>query len=111
MLSVNWVRLIEGSILTTGVVTYYTAPAQGKAAIKILTLSNNTGTQQTVTLYLVPRNASAAQSNEVGPITVPPNSQIFVVQACHVLEKGDSIQASCSANSAVTIMASGYEFS
>jgi hypothetical protein len=110
MLNVNWKNLIDGELLTTSTAIYYTAPGQTKAAVKILTLTNTSGSQVSVNLYRVPRNAQPGAANLLGPFTLGPNSApLFVLAACHVLEPGDSIQASCTANSAVSIMASGYE--
>lgn len=103
--------MVEGTVLTTSAVTQYTAPGLTKAVIKKVTVTNTTGGAQSVTLYLIPSGGSAgdASTNTIAA-TVPANSGVELYLAeNHVLETGDFVQALASANSALTLMASGIE--
>lgn len=104
-------RLIEGSVLTTSAVTYYTAPANTTTQIQKLTFSNTTGTARTVTVYLVPSGGAAGDASTlVKTLTVPANSAADCTWAAgHVLATGDFIQALADAGTAVTIMGSGLQ--
>lgn len=105
-------RLIFGSQLTTSAATYYTAQTNTKCKITAFTLCNTTATNQSVDVFLVPSGGSAAAENQiVDAIAVNANSSIVLSEAIgHVIEPGGSIRASCDADSAVSIVASGIEY-
>ncbi len=107
-------RLIEGSQLTAGAVTYYTAPATPfKVTTRItkLTLTNTTGTAQTATVYLIPNGGAAGAASMITSVKpIGPNQSVDVLEVeGHVLMTGDFIQAFASAVTSITIMASGIE--
>ena len=104
-------RLIEGSQLTTGALTYYTALSKITTRITKLTVTNTTATARTVTIYLVPNLMAAGDSSTITSVkTIGPNQSVDITEAeGHVLMTGDFIQALASAASAITLMASGLE--
>ena len=105
-------RLVEGSQLGTGVATFYTAPANTRTRILLVTVTNTTGTAQTVTLHLVAPGGSASASNMVTSArNVAAGQSVVLYEAAHNLESAGSIQALASAGTALTLMASGVEFS
>ena len=105
-------RLISGSQLTTSVATYYTVPANTKAVIRNLSISNTTATAQTATLYLVPSGGTAGATNQlVTTHTVPAHSEWQCsIASGHVLEAGGTIQGLADAATALTIMGSGIVY-
>lgn len=105
-------RLVSGSQIAASATTYYTAATGTKARIDSLALTNTTGTGRTVTLYLVPSGGTAGVTNCVlsaytvaaGETYVPPG---IIGQW---LESGGTLQAVASAATAVTLVASGVEW-
>ena len=106
-------RMVEGAVLGNAAATYYTSPAGVKTLIKNLTLTNPTGTDQIVTVYLVPAGGGAnAASTLTYQKTVSAGKTVQLTEAInHVLEPGDNIQALASAGASITIMASGAQVS
>jgi hypothetical protein len=104
-------RLIEGAQLTVAAAVYYTAPANGKALLKKLTLTNTSAAAVTVTLYLVVAAGAAAAGNMlVQARSIAAGATYDCTEVVnHILEAGGTIQALASAATAVTIMASGAE--
>lgn len=102
--------IIASQQLTNANATYYTA-TNVRTIIDKLTLCNTTGGAVTVTLDLVDSGGSAgvterllsARSINAGDTYTCPE----VVG--HVLNSGDTIQGLCSANTSITIRASGRE--
>lgn len=105
-------RLIEGAQLTTSVATYYAAPANGKALLKKLTLTNTSAAAVTVTLHLVAAAGVAGVNNmPVDAHSIGAGATYDCTEVVnHILEAGGTIQALASAATAVTIMASGAEY-
>lgn len=104
-------RLIAGSQIAASATTYYTATNK-KARIDAMTLCNTTGGAITVDIHLVPSGGSATASNQIlQDYSVAANSAVVVTQAIgHWLEAGGTIQASASAATSVTLVASGVEY-
>lgn len=104
-------RLIEGAQLTLAAATYYTAPANGKALLKKLTLTNTSAAAVTVTLHLVAAGGAAGVQNMLLKArSIAAGATYDCTEAVnHILEAGGTIQALASAATAVTIMASGCE--
>lgn len=104
-------RLIDGSQLTTGAVTYYTTPINTTTTISAMSVTNTTGTARTVTVHLVPSAGSAGASNAVcSARTVAPGETFNVFGAIgQTVPAGGTIQALADAATALTLVASGYE--
>ncbi len=96
-------QLIAPTVLTTGSVAGYTCPAGCKTIIKHLAVANPTATARTFTLTI---SAGAIQTT----VTVAPLTTLIVYCALnHVMSAGDTIATLASANSALTLFASGIE--
>ena len=96
--------------LTTSAATYYTA-TNLKARIDALALTNTTGGAITATVYLVPSGGSAGVTNCIlSAVSIAANSTLVVPGALgQWIESGGTIQALASANTSITIVASGVE--
>jgi len=97
--------------MTASTATYYTVGANTNTVIDSAIASNGTGTNRTITVYLVPSGGTADATNIVIPSTVvPANSDItlnrLILQALSV---GATLQAKSDAASAVNLRVSGRE--
>lgn len=105
-------RLVDGSQLDTTIATYYTA-TNVRARIDAIVLTNTTAGAETVTLHIVPSGGTADDTNCVlsaksiaaGASYVPPGA------IGQWLEDGGTLQALASAVTAITLVASGVEYS
>lgn len=104
-------QLSAGAQLTTSAATYYTVPANTITTIAAMTLTNTTGTARTVTVYLVPSGGTAGDDNCIlYQRVVPAGKSYNVAEAIgQTIPAGATIQALADANTAITIVASGYE--
>ena len=103
-------RLIAGSQLTTAAATYYTAPANTKAVISACRLTNTTAGAVTATVYLIASGGSASASNTVlSAKSLAAGESYDVPIDGQVLLAGGFIQALASANTSISIVASGTE--
>ena len=104
-------RFISGSQLTTGAVTYYTAPINTVSTISAMSVTNTTGTARTVSVHLVPSGGSAGATNIVCSARVVSPGETFNVFGAigQTLAASGTIQALADAATALTIVASGYE--
>lgn len=102
-------RIIGPSELTTSTSTLYTTPASTTTIVKEILFSNKTGSARTVTLRLVPDGASESNVHDIfSDININANETLSF--ACSiVLNTGDLIKSFASANTAVNIIANGYE--
>jgi len=103
--------LFASAQLTASTATYYTVGANTNTIIDSAIASNSTGTNRTITIYLVPSGGTADNTNiAVVSTVVPANSDIslsrLVLQA---LSAGGTIQAKSDAATAVTLRMSGRE--
>lgn len=105
-------RMVSGSQLTTSAATYYTA-TNVKAQIQALTLTNTSAGAVTVTVYLVPDGGTAGDSNTVlDTKSINAGESYKVIEAIgQWLEAGGTIQALASSATAITLVASGIEYS
>lgn len=97
--------------LTNAVATYYTATDPIKTRIDNLSVCNYSAGAVTFSLYLVPSGGTAGDSNIlVKNRSVAAGASGRVLEAFgQWLEAGGTIQMVASANSAVTVSASGIE--
>ena len=112
--------IISGSLgqLTTSDAVYYTQPGStanansNRTIIQTLTLTNTSASPVDVWVYVIPFGSSPGNAFLLGgsPITVAVGQSLNVVEAERkVLTAGGTIQARASADTAVSIMASGTE--
>lgn len=105
------VQIIAPATLTTGILTYYTAPTETQTLIRRITFCNVTATAATFTVHLVPSGGSADTTNllinaeRLGPTktVAPPELEGMV------LETGDTIQMKAGTGSAITVAGAGTE--
>lgn len=105
------VSLVEGSLLTGVAVNYYSSPGNTVTIIKKVTVTNTTGSAQTVTIFLVPNGGTAQASNTVTSAKSVPAGGVYEAYECegHVLQAGDSLQALASSGASLTLKASGLQ--
>ena len=110
-MTIKYARLIEGSLLTGSIATYYTAPEMTKTVIKKLTFCNNTSDNASLTVHLVKAGDTAGNKNLLIDARQLASDETFDCFAAllHVLEPGDTIQAKSTVANAINIMASGIE--
>jgi hypothetical protein len=103
--------LNAGTQLTTSAATYYTVPATTTAIIQSVVLTNTTGGAVTATVYLVASAGSASASNTVLSVKSLVAGETYIVPgtAGMVLAAGGTLQALASANTSISLMASGTE--
>lgn len=103
--------LAAGSQLTTSAATYYTAPSSTTTIIQSVVLTNTNGSTRTATVHLVASGGSASASNMVLSARSLVAGETYIVPGCAgmVLAAGGTIQALASANTAISLMASGTE--
>lgn len=104
-------RLVNGSQLTTSAATYYTSTGV-KTRIDALVLVNTTGSAATATVHLVPSGDSASASNCILSAKSINAGDFYVVPGAlsQWLEAGGTLQALASANTTISIVASGVQF-
>lgn len=104
-------KLIAGSQLTTAAATYYTAPANTKAIIHSLTITNPTAGALTFTVYLVATGASESNSNIIIPTrTIAAGETYNCPEAVgKVILATGTIRALASAGTSVAIQGDGVE--
>ena len=104
-------RLVNGSQLTTAAVTYYTAPKYTTTTISALSLTNTSGAAVTVTLYLVPYLGTASAANCILSARALAAGETYNAAPAigQSLAPEGFLQALASANTSITIVASGYE--
>lgn len=97
--------------LTTGATTLYTANAV-RAQVHAANLLNTSAAPVTVTLHLVPSGGAAGDANMIlkaKPLNVSESYKSLELIG-QWLNPGDTIQALASANTAVSVMIGGVEY-
>lgn len=104
-------KQLAGGTLTNATATYYTVPASVKTRIDAFSIVNYSATAATFSLWLVPSGGSAGNTNIlIQARSVAPGNSARVPEALgQWLLGGATIQMSASANTAITITASGIE--
>lgn len=98
--------------LTTTAAAVFTAPDDADFDIHMLRAINTTGTDDSVTVHIVPDAGLPATGNMIlNAYVVPANGQvsIFTDNQRAMLEPGQSLQALCGINAAVNIFGFGTE--
>ena len=102
-------KLTEPVVLTTSAQTLYTVPDYCKiTTIKELIVCN-VSTSSTVTLYYVPADGTASNSNAVMKTTAISGNVTSILTLNSDLEAGDSIQALAGHNDKLVVHLSGEE--
>lgn len=104
-------RLWEPTTLGTSLQTLYTSG--GKTILKRVVLNNTNGSAQTVTVHIVPRNATAGTANMIlDAVSINANTPRILSELDNmVMDDGDTLQASASLASVVSAFGSGSKVS
>jgi len=100
------------SQLTTSASTIYTATGL-RAQVLAATVTNTSGGAVSVTIYLVPNGQSAGDANTlVKARSLNAGESYKVIELVgQAMNAGDTIQALASANTAISMMVGGAEYS
>jgi hypothetical protein len=104
-------RLVNGSQLTAVAATYYTATGV-KTRIDNCVLTNTTATAATATIHLVPSGGTATALNCIMSAKSINAGDSYVVPGAigQWLEAGGTLQALAGTAAAISMVASGVEF-
>lgn len=106
-MAVNGIRIIQPVQLGTTLANLYTVPSKTRIQITRATVSNPTGTDRTVTVYLVPSGEAPNNSNIiVSARTVPAGETVTLDEMRHCLSVGDSIHAQSDLGAALSFSVS-----
>jgi hypothetical protein len=111
-MAVSVKKMVPGSQLTAGAVTYYTCPSLTRAKVTHATLTNHHASNAvSATIYLVPSGGSASDDTKViDQLPVGPLETLVLSElAGHVIESGGTIQALASSASIMAFHVSGVE--
>lgn len=100
--------LVEGSELTNSVATYYTVGAGKKGTIKTISVYNDSSSNRTVYIYLVPSAGSANLATKRYELTVYAKTT-FDLDCTLILNAGGTLQVYASANSVCSMHVTGFE--
>lgn len=103
--------LIAGSQLTTSAATYYTAGTGVTAIIKSMTLTNNSGGAVTATVHIVDTGSTESASNMVIDAKNLADGETYLCPEAinQSISPTGTIRALASANTSISIKASGVE--
>lgn len=102
--------LIESKLAEAAQTPQYTA-TNCKTAIDKLTATNISGANAVLTVNLVPPGGAVALSNQLPPATIAPGkSWDFPSAVGHILESGGVISTLAGTAAAISIRATGREF-
>jgi len=104
--------LVQGSLLTTGAVAYFTASDTSDsvgAIIKELWLTNTGAADVAVTIYVVPLGGSAGAANCIMSAVNVPVGMPFPFSCWKTMGAGASIFALAATGSVIALSVSGME--
>lgn len=99
--------------LQTTVTTIYTAGDSAEFHIESLIAANVTGSDDIVTVYMVPDGDTAGTANTVvfeWAVSANSNVTIFNESSRALLQSGATLQALCGTNNAINIFGYGYDY-
>lgn len=105
-MTITAARLYQGQP-TTAEQTLYTVPANNTAIVKEIIVTNNTGSNATITLSIVPSGQTAGPLNRICTGKVVPANDVVVFALSTVMNSGDFISGLQGTNGALTVTISG----
>jgi hypothetical protein len=103
--------LIQGVYATTSSADYLTVGSGEKVRIEKFTVTNESASSATITISLVPTGATPGNEHRVVVAeTIGPSKTRDFSELRHALRGGDKIRAIASANTAMSMFASGTVF-
>ncbi len=103
--------LVVGSQIAATATTYYTAPANTKAVITNMTLTNTTANAITATVHVIDSGATETASNmDISARTLAPGETYKCPEVIgKTISATGTIRALASSATSITLKASGYE--
>jgi hypothetical protein len=101
--------LIQGVYATTSSADYLTVGSGEKVRIEKFTVTNESASSATITISLVPTGATPGNEHRV-VVAIGPSKTRDFSELRHALRGGDKIRAIASANTAMSMFASGTVF-
>ena len=102
--------LLEAKYAENAQTTQYTAPANRRTTVSLMTATNNSGVAASLTVNIVPSGSAAAASNIViSAQSIAAGASYTCPEMKHTLAAGDFISTLASAASAIIIRISGSE--
>jgi hypothetical protein len=101
--------LVQGTLLTAVLATYYTVPGATTTTIRAITFCNTDTVARTVDLYLVASGGSASPQYQIlkGVSILP--GETLIDDSVRAMNTGDFIRALASVTSVVSIRVDGAE--
>jgi hypothetical protein len=101
--------LVQGTLLTNSLATYYTVPGSTTATITGITLCNTDSAARTVTLHLVASGGSADDGNTLLDAISLNAGETIIDDTRRAMNAGDFIRAVASVTNVVSIRVDGAE--
>lgn len=104
-------KLVAGSQLTASAATYYTAPANTKAVITNMTLTNTSANAVTATVHVISTGATETDSNMIVKARVLASGETYNCPEAvgKVLLATGTIRAFAGSTTSISLQADGYE--
>ncbi len=104
-------RLVEGKLVDATNDTLYTSPAATQTQVVKLSLTNTTGTDKTIDIWLVPASTAVADRYKIADtLSIRANKTVNLASAeGQVLDEGGTIVGNASVGSSITAVASGVQ--
>ena len=101
--------LVQGTLLTNSLATYYTVPGSTTATIRAITLCNDHSSVVTVTLHLVASGGSASAQNQILKAVSIEAGFTLIDDSTRAMNAGDFIRAVASVTNVVALRVDGAE--
>jgi hypothetical protein len=101
--------LVQGTLLTNSLATYYTVPASTTATIRAITLCNTDSVSRTISLYLVASGGSASAMNQILKDVAMLPGETIIDDSTRAMNTGDFIRALASLSNVVALRVDGAE--
>lgn len=96
---------LSSTTLTTTTGTFYTS--SGETVVTPIYLCNYSGSSANVTIYAVPNSGTASTTNVIYyQLTITAGDTYVIDKEKLILGNGDTLQASCSANTSISVTVS-----
>jgi hypothetical protein len=101
--------LVQGTLLTNALATYYTVPGSTTATIRAITLCNTDSAARTVKLHLVASGGSASDANTIFDDISINAGETIIDDSVRAMNTGDFIRAVASVTNVVALRVDGAE--
>jgi hypothetical protein len=101
--------LVQGTLLSNALVTYYTVPGATSATIRAITLCNTDTVMRTVALYVVASGGSATPQYQILKDVPMQPGETLIDDSLRAMNTGDFIRALASVASVVSLRIDGAE--